>query len=301
MIVRNAVTIAVTGAVALGLTACGDDEDTASSLSTVVDDLELVPGASTTTTTAPPDVPVVSLPDAIPTELVVTDLVVGTGPAAAAGDTVIVDYVGVRSEDGVQFDSSYGEEPFDVSLGSGGVIPGWDQGLVGAQAGGRRQLDIPNDLAYGDEARGEIRAGDALSFVIDVRAVIPAPDPAAAPTDIAIGPSTGATATTTEDAVTGDGATVSIGDTAIVRLLLYRGDNAALLYNSWDQGEPLRVQLVGGSTLPGLVTGLEGMQVGGRRIVTMPPSDAFGEEGDPQLGLPAGTDLIAVAELVGVL
>jgi hypothetical protein len=78
MIVRNAVTIAVTGAVALGLTACGDDEDTASSLSTVVDDLELVPGASTTTTTAPPDVPVVSLPDAIPTELVVTDLVVGT-------------------------------------------------------------------------------------------------------------------------------------------------------------------------------------------------------------------------------
>jgi peptidylprolyl isomerase len=301
---------AVAVACALALAACaGDDGDGASS-SAAVDDLELVPGASTTTTTttttatttAPAGVPVVSLPAGIPTELVVTDLVAGTGPAAAAGDTVVVDYVGVRSEDGEVFDSSYGEEPYDVALGSGGVIAGWDQGLVGVRAGGRRQLDIPNDLAYGDVARGDvIRAGDALSFVIDVRAVIPAADPAAAPTDIAIEPSTGAAATATIDAVVGDGATVSSGDTGIVRLLIYRGDDAALLYNSWDGGEPLRVELVDGSTLPGLITGLVGMQVGGRRVITMPPSDAFGEAGDPQLGLPAGADLIVVAELVGIL
>ena len=59
-------------------------------------------------------------------------------------------------------------------LGSGGVIQGWDEGLVGAQAGSRIQLDIPAVLAYGDQRFGEvIQAGDALTFVIDVMAVDP--------------------------------------------------------------------------------------------------------------------------------
>jgi FKBP-type peptidyl-prolyl cis-trans isomerase len=294
-------------AIAVLLSACGSDDDDASGVATttpasVVEDVDLVPGASTTTTTTPPDMPVVSIPADIPTELVVTDLVVGTGPAAAEGDTVVVDYVGVRSEDGEQFDASYGREPFDVTLGAGEVIPGWEQGLVGVQVGGRRQLDIPNDLAYGDQARGDvIRAGDALTFVVDVRAVIHAASAEDAPTDIEAPTSEGATATTTTDVVVGDGAELAAGDTGIVRLLVYRGDNGALLYNSWEQGEPLRAQLVEGSTLPGLVTGLEGMRVGGRRIITMPPADAFGEEGNPDIGLPANTDVVIVAELLATL
>jgi peptidylprolyl isomerase len=286
------------------LVACGDGDDNGGSdaSDTLVDDVELVPGASPTTTAAPAGVPEVSIPAGIPTELMVTDLVVGTGPAAAQGDTVVVDYVGVRSEDGEQFDTSYGREPFDVTLGAGGVIAGWDQGLVGVQTGGRRQLDIPNDLAYGEQPRGDvIRAGDALTFVIDVRAVIPAADPADAPTDVTIPTSPGASATTFDDVVVGDGDTLATGDTGIVRLLLHRGDNGALLYNSWEQGDPLRVQLEDGATLPGLVTGLEGMRVGGRRIITMPPSAAFGDAGNPQMGLPAGTDVVVLADLVAVL
>ena len=122
-----------------------------------------------------PPKPDVELPDSIPTSLVVTDIVEGDGAEAQVGDTVVVHYVGVRTEDGTEFDNSYDRgQPFPVVLGSGSVIQGWEQGLIGAQAGDRRQLDIPAELAYGDTPRGDvIQAGDALTFVIDVVAVTP--------------------------------------------------------------------------------------------------------------------------------
>ncbi len=134
-------------------------------------------------TVAPPgDKPVVEIPDVIPTELVVTELAAGSGPEAELGDTVVVHYVGVRSEDGTEFDNSYdGGQSFPVTLGANSVIQGWEQGLLGAKTGQRLQLDIPPLLAYGDAARGDIiKPGDALSFVIDVvevqkRPVITAP------------------------------------------------------------------------------------------------------------------------------
>ncbi len=135
------------------------------------------PADTTPVVTVPtPPKPTVSIPDELPTELVVNDLVEGTGAAAQAGDTVFVHYVGVRSEDGVEFDNNYDSgTTFPVVLGSGGVIAGWDQGLIGVKAGGQRQLDIPADLAYGDRGSGDIiRPGDALSFVVDVVSITPA-------------------------------------------------------------------------------------------------------------------------------
>ncbi len=121
--------------------------------------------------------PSVSIPAELPTELVITDLFEGTGDPAKQGDTVEVQYVGVRSADGTEFDNSYERgTPFPVVLGAGGVIPGWEQGLLGVKAGGRRQLDMPSDLAYGDSGAGStILPGDALSFVIDVMSVTPKP------------------------------------------------------------------------------------------------------------------------------
>ncbi len=140
-----------------------------------------------------PDKPEVEIPDEIPTELTVTVIEPGTGPEAQAGDTVVVDYVGVRSSDGVEFDNSYDRfEPFPVVLGQGGVIQGWDEGLVGAQAGSTIQLDIPSDLAYGPEARGDIIGeNEALTFVVEVRAVIQPPDHADAPTEARVPESVG--------------------------------------------------------------------------------------------------------------
>ena len=125
--------------------------------------------------------PVVEIPAELPTELVITDLVTGSGEAAEIGDTVTVNYVGVRSEDGTEFDNSYdGGVPFPVTLGLNSVIEGWELGLIGVQAGTRRQLDIPSSLAYGEQSGGVIQAGDALTFVIDVLSV-DKPTPVTAP------------------------------------------------------------------------------------------------------------------------
>jgi len=141
--------------------------------------VETAPQDTTPVDTTPPVTfpslpkPEVEIPAEQPTELVVTVLEPGDGPEAAEGDTVLVNYVGVRSEDGTEFDNSYDRgEPFPVVLGAGSVIQGWDEGLLGAQAGSQIQLDIPADLAYGDNPPGDpIQPGDALTFVVDVRSV----------------------------------------------------------------------------------------------------------------------------------
>jgi len=117
-----------------------------------------------------------SKPDAGPgagelTELKATNLIEGTGPAAAAGQNITVNYVGVLYRTGEEFDASWNRgEPFSFQLGTGGVIPGWDQGLVGKKVGSRVQLDIPSNLAYGDNPEGGRPAG-ALRFIVDVLAV----------------------------------------------------------------------------------------------------------------------------------
>jgi peptidylprolyl isomerase len=247
-----------------------------------------------------PDKPEVEVPEEIPTELQVTVIEEGAGPQAAAGDTVIVDYVGVRTRDGVEFDNSYDRfEPFPVVLGQGGVIAGWDQGLVGVQTGTRVRLDIPSDLAYGAEARGDIIGeNEALTFLIDVRAVIPPADPADAPTEMGVPESEGATETTTVDLIEGEGTELLAGQTGIINYVLFRGDNGVLLESSWE-ADPVPVPTAEGG-FPGFVNGLPGMKVGGRRAIIVPPADAFGEEGNPQLGLPAGTDMVIVVDLLGV-
>ena len=165
---------------ALALAACGGDDDDAGAPTT--GPATTAPSATTATapdesapgTSAPPaSVPAVEVPAVAPTELVVTVITPGTGPEAAEGDSVFVNYVGVRIEDGTEFDNNYGSAPLPVTLGAGSVIPGWEQGLLGAQEGARLQLDIPAELAYGDQSPGEpIQPGDALSFVIDVMAVV---------------------------------------------------------------------------------------------------------------------------------
>jgi len=97
--------------------------------------------------------------------LKVTTLIEGKGPATQAGQNLTVNYVGVSYKTGVEFDSSWkASKPLDFQLGAGGVIKGWDQGLVGVKVGSRVQLDIPSDLAYGDTGNPP----GPLRFVVDV-------------------------------------------------------------------------------------------------------------------------------------
>ena len=118
--------------------------------------------------------PEVNVPDGPPPkELQIEDLQEGDGAEAKAGDNVSVQYVGVLYDGGTEFDSSYDTgQPFQFQLGSGQVIPGWDQGLVGMKVGGRRQLTIPPDLAYGAQGQPPTIPGNAtLVFVIDLVSV----------------------------------------------------------------------------------------------------------------------------------
>ena len=83
------------------------------------------------------------------TELKITDKVVGSGETLEKGQTAKFHYTGMF-EDGKVFDSSEGREPLEVPVGKGFVIKGWDEGLVGMQEGGERELWIPYSLAYGE-------------------------------------------------------------------------------------------------------------------------------------------------------
>ncbi|MFI5841997.1 FKBP-type peptidyl-prolyl cis-trans isomerase [Catenuloplanes sp. NPDC051500] len=114
--------------------------------------------------------PAVSAGTGSVTELKTITLVEGMGAAVQAGQTIDVNYVGVTYADGTEFDSSWSNaQPFSFPIGAGKVIPGWDQGLIGAKVGSRVQLDIPADLAYGENPSGGQPAG-ALRFVVDVLA-----------------------------------------------------------------------------------------------------------------------------------
>ncbi|GAA1660031.1 hypothetical protein GCM10009679_76510 [Saccharothrix algeriensis] len=102
--------------------------------------------------------------------LKVTTLVEGKGAPVKAGDTVTVNYVGVKYVTGEEFDASWNRsEAFTTPVGTGSVIKGWDQGLVGVKVGSRVQLDIPADLAYGDGP--DSRLPGPLRFVVDVLGV----------------------------------------------------------------------------------------------------------------------------------
>jgi FKBP-type peptidyl-prolyl cis-trans isomerase len=109
-----------------------------------------------------------------PKQLKVEDLVVGTGPAAKAGDKLSVQYVGVLYDNNKQFDASWdrGKQPLSVTLGAGQVIPGWDTGLVGMKVGGRRKLTIPPDQAYGAQGQPpSIPANATLVFEVDLKKI----------------------------------------------------------------------------------------------------------------------------------
>jgi peptidylprolyl isomerase len=102
-----------------------------------------------------------------PQTLQIEDLTVGTGAVAEPGDQVVVHYVGVDFATGEEFDASYNRgEPATFPLQ--GLIQGWQEGIPGMRVGGRRQLVVPPDLAYGPEGGGHRLAGRTLVFVIDL-------------------------------------------------------------------------------------------------------------------------------------
>ena len=117
------------------------------------------------------DKPSITIPqETPPSELVKTDITIGTGDEAVKGKNVSVHYVGVAWSNGQEFDASWNRgEAFEFRLGAGQVIQGWDDGVAGMKVGGRRQLTIPPDMGYGSRgAGGVIKGGETLVFIVDL-------------------------------------------------------------------------------------------------------------------------------------
>jgi FKBP-type peptidyl-prolyl cis-trans isomerase FkpA len=130
--------------------------------------------ASATVKIETPAVPVIAEP--VQDALVKIDSVVGSGAEATVGSTVYMHYtgwlykpMGVKQR-GRKFDSSFDRgQPLDFVLGTGRVIKGWDQGIVGMKVGGKRTLIIPNHLAYGARGAGDIiKPGADLIFEVEL-------------------------------------------------------------------------------------------------------------------------------------
>jgi FKBP-type peptidyl-prolyl cis-trans isomerase len=123
--------------------------------------------------------PVITLPDG----LKYINLKVGDGALATSKSTVRVHYTGWLSS-GQKFDSSRDRgQPFDVTLGQGQVIPGWDEGIPGMKVGGRRKLIIPPALGYGDQGSPPVIPAKAtLVFTVELLGVTAAPPPSPGPT-----------------------------------------------------------------------------------------------------------------------
>ena len=104
------------------------------------------------------------------------DIKVGTGDEAKSGDKVKVHYTGWFTS-GKKFDSSVdAQQPYTFTLGQGNVIKGWDEGVAGMKVGGKRQLRIPPELAYGEQGyKNIIPPNSTLIFDVQLLAVTPAP------------------------------------------------------------------------------------------------------------------------------
>jgi peptidylprolyl isomerase len=153
-------------ALALAVAGCGGGDDDSSSTEATTAGKQ---GGETNLNAKPR----VTVPDGpAPKKLEEKEIVAGDGAEAKAGDEVTVQYVGVGYDSGEEFDTSWGGAPFGFRLGAGEVIAGWDKGVAGMKVGGRRQLVIPANLAYGPSGYPPvIGPNEPLVFVIDLLAV----------------------------------------------------------------------------------------------------------------------------------
>lgn len=211
------------------------------------------------------------------------DTKVGTGPAAKAGDLVIMEYTG-KLVNGTQFDSNANgdKDPYSFVLGQGSVVKGWDVGIVGMKKGGLRRLEIPSAMGYGPQANGDIPANSDLYFDIKMLDLVPAED---------------YNVFDKKDLKVGTGAVAKMGDTVTVH---YTGklSNDKEFENTYESKKPATFELGTGAST-GFDAAVAGMRVGGKRWMRLPPAVGYGMMGKPPK-IPSNSVIYFEVELLSV-
>lgn len=220
--------------------------------------------------------------------LEIRDLRKGTGMLPQSGDTVAVHYTGWL-EDGRQFDTSVGKDPFEFTIGVGQVIAGWDEGVSTMRVGGKRRLIVPSELAYGPQGNSEAGIPPDATLIFEIELLETRPlfwDSTETGLEFA-------------DMKVGTGESPTPGTGLVVH---YTGwlEDGTKFDSSRDRGEPFRFTY--GATPPEVITGweegLETMQVGGRRMLRIPPHLAYGESGKGSI--PPNATLLFDVELLEI-
>lgn len=218
------------------------------------------------------------------TELKIVDTVEGKGSAVVkSGDQVRVHYTG-KLTDGTVFDSSIPRgEPFEFTVGAGLVIAGWDEGLLGMKAGGKRTLTVPPEMGYGQAGIGPIPGNATLVFDIELLEIVEVPPEG----ELQV-----------QEVAVGSGKQAQAGNLVRVHYIGRLVDGTCF-DESYNRGEPIEFQLGAGMVIRGWEQGIAGMKEGGKRKLTIPYNLAYGADGYPGV-IPPYATLVFDVELVEI-
>jgi peptidylprolyl isomerase len=260
-------------ALILSLAACGGGASTPAPTPTTVPPTNPPPSAN-----VPEDPNLITAPSG----LKYRDIVVGTGQSPASTDWVTVQFTATLQDGKVIADTSQSGGPTAISLADlAKEVPGWAEGMSTMKVGGIRKLVVPPQLAYGDQGAGGgvIPPNATLTFVVEMLDTKPAPQ------------------VKIEDKQIGTGTEAVPGKTLTVN---YTGTltNGVVFDSSYQRQEPYTVVLGAGQVIRGWEQGLQGMKVGGKRTLTIPPELGYGPQG--QGTIPPNATLIFDIELLDV-
>ncbi|WP_328297769.1 FKBP-type peptidyl-prolyl cis-trans isomerase [Streptomyces sp. NBC_00435] len=256
-----------------------------------------------------------------PKELKVETISEGAGPVLKKGDVAQVNYLGQVWDGKEPFDQSFGKgKPFDVTIGAGQVIKGWDQGLEGKKVGSRLELVIPPDLGYGAQGSGDkIKANATLVFVVDIVKGTSIPVSAKGkeiPQDNKDLPKVGTNTDGKEVSVTvpkdvtppaklvsdyvleGDGAVVKDTDSVVVKFngKTWKDDKTFESTYSTEQSVTWPLSEL---SVKGLKDGIVGKKAGSRILLVIPADQGFGDK--EQGTIPANSTLVFSLDILTVM
>lgn len=252
-----------------------------------------------------------------PKELETKVISEGDGAKLKNGDVTQVNYLGQQWDSTEPFDNSFDrKQPFDLTLGAGMVIQGWEKGLIGQKVGSRVELVIPPDLGYGAQGQGDIKGNATLVFVVDILKAMQIPASAKG-TPVAqdnidlpkVGTETDGKAPSltipskvdppkklvSNYVLESKGDVVKDTDTVVVNYVAKLWKDGKEFDNTYTTGKTATFPLAQ-VTLKGLKDGMVGKKVGSRVLLVVPPDQGLGDK--EQQSIPANSTLVFAVDIL---